>query len=110
VDRTTHGDRGCRGFGPTFLTEDAIPYLGLVPLALGVRAAAQVFANVGAGSIAVYAAVFFVLLGVRIAAGRYFVARPGTAPVLSRWGHVLLPVVLVGLGVLILEKGGAFGL
>jgi cadmium resistance protein CadD (predicted permease) len=29
---------------------------------------------------------------------------------LARWGHVLLPVVLMGIGVAILVEGGAFGL
>jgi cadmium resistance protein CadD (predicted permease) len=33
-----------------------------------------------------------------------------TARALSRWGHVLLPVVLVALGTVILVEGGAFGL
>jgi cadmium resistance protein CadD (predicted permease) len=32
------------------------------------------------------------------------------ARALARWGHIVLPVVLVGLGVAILIEGGAFGL
>jgi cadmium resistance protein CadD (predicted permease) len=32
------------------------------------------------------------------------------ARALDRWGHVLLPVVLIALGVVILAEGGAFGL
>lgn len=36
---------------------------------------------------------------------------PGpVARALARWGHVLLPVVLIGIGVAILAGGGAFGL
>ena len=46
----------------------------------------------------------------RAAAGRYFATRPVIAGALSRWGHIVLPVVLIGLGVLILVEGGAFGL
>ncbi|MEH0824372.1 MULTISPECIES: hypothetical protein [unclassified Micromonospora] len=28
----------------------------------------------------------------------------------SRWGHLILPIVLVGFGLTILVEGGAFGL
>ena len=135
------------GFGATFLPERAIPFLGLLPLALGVKAAVQawrhrhddeedeaaaphaprvlevaavtlanggdnigvyvpVFARAGAGGTAVYAAVFLVLVAVWVAAGRFFATRPVVARALSRWGHVLLPVVLIGLGLLILSEAG----
>ncbi|MFB6769990.1 cadmium resistance transporter [Streptomyces sp. NPDC056337] len=138
-------------FGATFLPESAIPYLGLLPLALGVKAAVQawrhrgdaeeekeakeggpkvlevaavtfanggdnigvyvpVFATAGVGGMSVYVIVFLVLLAVWIAAGRYFATRPVIAKALSRWGHILLPVVLIGIGLLILIEGGAFGL
>ncbi|MFI6741384.1 hypothetical protein ACIBI9_51430 [Nonomuraea sp. NPDC050451] len=43
-------------------------------------------------------------------AGRFFATRPLIAKALSRWGHILLPLVLIGLGVAILVEGGAFGL
>jgi cadmium resistance protein CadD (predicted permease) len=141
-------------FGATFLPESAIPYLGVLPLALGLRAAWQawrdhqhggsggqqgengrtgpkmlqvaavtfgngsdnigvylpVFAKTGATGIAVYVAVFLVLVGVWCAAGRYFATRPAVAKVLSRWGHILHPLVLITLGLFILIQGGAFGL
>lgn len=138
-------------FGATFLPEAAVPYLGLLPLALGVKAAVQawrhrtdrdeernaegggpavlavaavtfanggdnigvyvpVFATTGVGGTAVYVTVFLVLVAVWVAAGRFFATRPAVAAVLSRWGHVVLPVVLIGIGVLILVEGGAFGL
>ncbi|WP_067473767.1 cadmium resistance transporter [Actinomadura hibisca] len=138
-------------FGATFLPEDAIPYLGLLPLALGIKAAVQawkhrgdpdeekeaaqraprplevaavtfanggdnigvyvpVFATAGLGGMSVYVIVFLILLAVWIAAGRFFATRPVIAKALSRWGHVLLPVVLIGIGLLILIEGGAFGL
>ena len=137
-------------FGATFLPEGVVPYLGLLPLALGIKAAAQawrhrddtaqerraaeggpksfevaavtfanggdnigvyvpVFATAGVGGMSVYAVVFLVLVAVWVAAGRYFATRPVIARTLSRWGHVLLPVVLIGLGLLILIDGGAFG-
>ncbi|WP_340380216.1 cadmium resistance transporter [Streptomyces sp. SS7] len=139
-------------FGATFLPESAIPYLGLLPLALGIKSAWQiwrergddteedeegraggprplevaavtfanggdnigvyvpVFATAGVGGMTVYTVVFLVLVGVWCLAGRFFATRPVVARALSRWGHVLLPLVLIALGVLILAEGGAFGL
>ena len=43
-------------------------------------------------------------------AGRFFATRLLIAKALSRWGHILLAVVLMDLGLLILIEGGAFGL
>ncbi|WP_214105456.1 cadmium resistance transporter [Acrocarpospora catenulata] len=142
---------GAAAFGATFLPEEAIPYLGLLPFALGVKAAVQawrhrndpeeerratqggprilevaavtfanggdnigvyvpVFATAGTAGMSIYVIVFLVLLAVWIAAGRYFATRPAIAKALSRWGHILLPVVLIGIGLLILIEGGTFGL
>ncbi|MFF3058638.1 cadmium resistance transporter [Streptomyces sp. NPDC057909] len=141
-------------FGATFLPESAIPYLGLLPLALGLKAAWQawkshrdrgkdgeeaqakeggpsplevaavtfanggdnigvyipVFATAGVGAMSVYAVVFLVLVAVWCFAGRYFATRPVVAKALARWGHILLPLVLIAIGLLILIEGGAFGL
>ncbi|MGC0386678.1 cadmium resistance transporter [Streptomyces sp. SAI-129] len=141
-------------FGATFLPESAIPYLGLLPLALGLKAAWQawkdhrvgdgdeeaeraraggpgplevaavtfanggdnigvyvpVFATAGVGGMTVYAAVFLVLVAVWCFAGKFFATRPVIAKALARWGHVLLPLVLIAIGLLILIEGGAFGL
>ena len=138
-------------FGATFLPDSAIPYLGLLPLALGLKAGWQawkhrddrddeqdakaggpnalevaavtfanggdnigvyvpVFATAGVGGMTVYALVFLALVVVWCFAGRYFATRPLVATALSRWGHVLLPLVLIGIGLLILVEGGAFGL
>ncbi|SNT11437.1 Cadmium resistance protein CadD, predicted permease [Streptosporangium subroseum] len=138
-------------FGATFLPESAIPYLGLLPLALGVKAAWQawknhrdgegeeaevkpggpglpavaavtfanggdnigvyvpVFATAGTGGMSVYVAVFLVLVALWCLAGRFFATRPVIAKALARWGHILLPVVLIAIGALILIEGGAFG-
>ncbi|MFD4940579.1 cadmium resistance transporter [Streptomyces virginiae] len=141
-------------FGATFLPESAIPYLGLLPLALGLKAAWQgwknhrdgavdeeaeqskeggpgplevaavtfanggdnigvyvpVFATAGVGGMTVYAAVFLPLVAVWCFAGRFFATRPVVAKALARWGHILLPLVLIAIGLLILIEGGAFGL
>jgi cadmium resistance protein CadD (predicted permease) len=136
--------------GATLLPEDAIPYLGLLPLGLGIMAALEarapgeatedeptlgrvprplevaavtvanggdnigvyvpVFANVSASRVAAYTIVFFVLLALWIAAGHYIATRPVIGRALARWGHIALPVVLIGLGLGILIEGGAFGL
>ncbi|GLW33735.1 cadmium resistance transporter [Actinoplanes regularis] len=140
-------------FGAGLLPDQAIPYLGLVPLFLGLRAAwrvwrgrrdgedgtaepaaaggpgilqvaavtlanggdnigvyVPVFAVAGAGGMVVYVSVFLIGVAVWCAAGRFFATRPVIAEVLSRWGHILLPIVLIGIGLLILVEGGAFGL
>ncbi len=137
--------------GATFLPAAAVPYLGLLPLALGLKAAWQawrkrggedderevaggggpralevaavtfanggdnigvyvpVFAGAGASGMSVYAVVFLILVAVWCLAGSFFATRPVIARALSRWGHVLLPLVLIG-RLLIRIEGGAFGL
>jgi cadmium resistance protein CadD (predicted permease) len=132
--------------GATFLPDAAVPYLGLLPLALGVKAAVQawrhrnddedesgssggtpgslavaavtfanggdnigvyvpVLATAGTAGMTVYVIVFLLLVAVWVAAGRFFATRPIIARALSRWGHILLPVVLIGIGLLILAEG-----
>lgn len=139
-------------FGAQLLPEQVIPYLGLVPLLLGVRAAwtawrergrkrgepggpsdrapgvfevagvtlanggdnigvyIPVFAVSGASGLAIYAVTFLVLVGVWCVAGWFCATRSIVARVLSCWGHILLPVVLIAIGLTILVQGGAFGL
>lgn len=136
---------GALGVG--LLPAAVVPYFGLLPLLLGIRAGWQawrededdppavggptvfavaavtfanggdnigvyvpVFATAGTGGLAVFAVVFLALVAVSCVAGRYLATRPVIARALARWGHVVLPVVLVGIGVLILVEGGAFGL
>jgi cadmium resistance protein CadD (predicted permease) len=146
--------------GAGLLPASAVPYLGLLPLLLGLRAAwtawrerhgshdshdsdpeaeeqtrrflgpgvltvgavtlanggdnigvyVPVFATSGTGGLLSYLAVFLVLVAVWCAAGYLFASHPMVARALSRWGHILLPVVLIGIGLTILIHGGAFGL
>jgi cadmium resistance protein CadD (predicted permease) len=70
----------------------------------------SVFATSGHAALVTYCVVFLLLVAVWCALGRFLATRPITARALSRWGHVILPIVLVGIGVLILVEGGAFGL
>lgn len=139
-------------FGASFLPAEAIPYLGLIPITIGLRDAwklwrnrrrgegeqkettqggptvrkvaattfgnggdnigvyVPVFDTIGTRGTIVYAAVFLVLVGVWCVAGRFFASRPVIAKGLSRWGHILLPAVLITIGLIILIQGGAFGL
>ncbi len=129
--------------GAGLLPPVVLPYLGLLPLLLGVRAAwhgrhddddersasggptalavaavtfanggdnigvyVPVFANAGTAGLIVFVVGFLVLVAVWCALGRFFATRPVVARALARWGHVLLPVVLIGIGVLILLGGG----
>lgn len=64
------------------------------------------FAATGPAGLAGYTGVFLAGVAVWCVLGRFLATRPGVARVLARWGHVVLPVVLVALGVLILL--GAF--
>lgn len=68
------------------------------------------FATSGGATIATHVAVYLALVAVWCAAGQWLAARPTTARVVERWGHVIVPVVFVAIGVAILVEGGAFGL
>ncbi|GID92741.1 cadmium resistance transporter [Amorphoplanes digitatis] len=140
--------------GAGLLPDAAIPYLGLLPLLLGIRAAwtvwrerhepdddgarepgdaagpgvwqvaavtfanggdnigvyVPVFAVAGIAGMTVYATVFLIGVAVWCAAGWFLATRPPVAKTLSRWGHLILPVVLIAIGLVILIEGGAFGL
>ncbi|MCP2334570.1 cadmium resistance transporter [Actinoalloteichus caeruleus] len=137
--------------GATFLPDQAVPYLGLLPLLLGVRAAVEVwlhrddseeeratartgptvvavtavtfanggdnigvyvpvFATAGVGGTSVHIVVSLVLLALLVLTGRHLATRPTVARALARWGHILMPVVLIAVGLVILVEGGAFGL
>lgn len=69
-----------------------------------------VFATTDTGGLVTYITVFLAMVGLWCALGRFFATRPLIARALARWGHILLPVVLVGIGLAILIEGGAFGL
>ena len=69
-----------------------------------------VFAATGLGALITYVVTFLVLVAVWCGAGWSFASRPVVARVLTRWGHLMLPVVLIVIGLIILIEGGAFGL
>jgi cadmium resistance protein CadD (predicted permease) len=69
-----------------------------------------VFATLGPSGRAAYTVVFLVMVALWCVLGHFFATRPIAARALSRWGHILLPVVLIAIGLVILVSGGAFGL
>ncbi|GAA4289101.1 cadmium resistance transporter [Georgenia daeguensis] len=69
-----------------------------------------VFLTVGTGAIIAYSIVFLILVAVLVMLAKFVATRRPIAEILERWEHVLFPVVLIGLGVVILVEGGAFGL
>ena len=69
-----------------------------------------VFLSVGPAAVVAYCVVFLVLVAVLVMLAKFVATRQPIAEVLERWEHVLFPVVLIGLGVVILTTGGAFGL
>jgi len=137
--------------GAALLPATALPYLGLLPILLGLRAAwvawqsrgrepteaedapassapglwqvagvtfanggdnvgvyVPMFAVAGAGTVALYVTVFLVGVGIWCAAGRYVASHRIVADTFSRWGHLILPVVLIAIGTTILVEGGVF--
>lgn len=57
-----------------------------------------------------YVVVFLIGVALWCGIGWLLASRPVVAKVLARWGHVILPVVLIGIGLVIVIEGGAFGL
>lgn len=69
-----------------------------------------VFLSVGTGALVAYFVVFLTLIVVLVLAAKFVATREPIAEVLERWEHILFPLVLIGLGLVILIEGGAFGL
>ena len=69
-----------------------------------------VFLSIGPTAVVAYCIVFLALVAVLVVAARFVATREPIAEFLERWEHVLFPLVLIGLGVVILVEGGAFGL
>jgi cadmium resistance protein CadD (predicted permease) len=53
----------------------------------------------------IYVVVFLVLVAVWCAAGSLVASHAVVARAMTRWGHIVLPVVLIGLGLTILLEG-----
>ena len=68
------------------------------------------FLSVSTSALVAYCVVFLALVVVLVLAAKFVATRKPIAEVLERWEHVLFPLVLIGLGIVILVEGGAFGL
>ncbi|CAM4128687.1 cadmium resistance transporter [Janibacter anophelis] len=69
-----------------------------------------VFLSVDPLAVVAYCIVFLALVAVLVALAKFVATRPPIAEILERWEHILFPIVLIGLGIVILVTGGAFGL
>ena len=69
-----------------------------------------VFLSVEPLAVVTYIVIFLALVGVLVALAKFVATRPPIAEVLERWEGILFPIVLIGLGIVILVSGGAFGL
>lgn len=68
------------------------------------------FATSSPAEIAVLVVVFLLLVATWCYAGAILGKHPGISAVLARYGHFIVPVVLIGLGVFILVESGTFAL
>ena len=68
------------------------------------------FASSGTGRLGVILAVFYALIGVWCVIGLYVGRRPVVARALERYGHILVPIVLIALGIYILWECGTLGM
>ena len=69
-----------------------------------------VFVGVSWSSVVVYCIVFLLLVAVLVFLAKWITSRKPIAEALERWEDILFPAVLIGLGLIILISGGAFGL
>ena len=69
-----------------------------------------VFLSVEPLAVVAYCVIFLALVAILVALARFVATRPPIAEVLERFEHILFPIVLIGLGIVILVSGGAFGL
>lgn len=68
------------------------------------------FASSSPARLVVILCAFYLLLGVWCYAGYVIARHPAIERVLVRYGHVVVPFVLIGLGIYILIESGTFGL
>jgi cadmium resistance protein CadD (predicted permease) len=69
-----------------------------------------VFAAAGPAGMPAYVIVMLIGVGLWCALSQRIATHPAVARVLERWEHILLPVVLIGIGLAVLIEGGTFGL
>lgn len=65
------------------------------------------FASSSLAGLGVILVVFLLLVGVWCLTGYYLTRHPAVATVMTRYGHILMPFVLIGLGIFILLENDA---
>lgn len=68
------------------------------------------FASSSGLELTVILGTFLVLVGIWCATAYYLARHPAIAPILSRYGNVFVPYVLIGLGLFILLENGSYRL
>src|SRR5699024_790686 len=74
------------------------------------RVYVPVFVGVRWGAVLAYCIVFLLLVAALVFLAKWISSRKPIAEALERWEHILFPAVLIGLGIVILVSGGAFGM
>lgn len=69
-----------------------------------------VFVSVSWSAVLAYCIVFLLLVAALVFLAKSISSKKPIAEALERWEHILFPAVLIGLGIVILVSGGAFGL
>lgn len=69
-----------------------------------------VFVSVSWSAVLAYCIVFLLLVAALVFLAKWISSGKPIAEALERWEHILFPAVLIGLGIVILVSGGAFGL
>jgi cadmium resistance protein CadD (predicted permease) len=111
--RTPADDKAVRAVGTEEGRGPSVSHVAVVTLSNGgnnIGVYVAIFAVQTVAGISVFVVVFLVGIAVFCLVARYLASRPLIARVLARWDHIVLPVVLIGIGLWILIEGGAFGL
>src|SRR5699024_3517935 len=69
-----------------------------------------VFVSVSWSAVLAYCIYFLLLVAALVFLAKWISSKKPIAEALERWEHILFPAVLIGLGIVILVSGGAFGL
>ncbi|HBL14285.1 MAG TPA: transporter [Cyanobacteria bacterium UBA11162] len=70
----------------------------------------SLFASINLASLGVILGVFFLLIGVWCYLAYRLSRQPAIAQILARYGHAIVPFVLIGLGIFILVESGSYTL
>jgi cadmium resistance transport/sequestration family protein len=109
-------NRASRASRPAILTHFLNPQtyaVAVVTIANGgdnIGIYTPLFAASSPAELSVLLGVFFALVGVWCFVGYRLTHRPGVATLMTHYGHVVVPLVLIGLGVFILLESGTLAL